>query len=305
MAVPMRSTDFRSIVAPILNEEFDGLYEQRKDEYQAVFETARGIPRTYHEDVTIAGFTAAPEQPDGAPVTYQTGQSLYVTRYYYRIYGLAYAMTKVLVEDGDHISIGKTYAAHLAQAMIETKETLAANVLNLSFSSTQVGGDGVSLVNSAHPIAGAASFSNQLGVPSAMSQTSVEQMLIQIRTAVDDTSKRIRLIAEHLVVPPALEFQGVAITKSALRSGSADNDVNPIVSTGVLSKGVHVITRLSSSRAWWIHTNAPRGLRHLVRRPLEKSMEGDFETDSMRYKATERYVFGWTNPRAVFGTAGQ
>jgi len=137
-----------------------------------------------------------------------------------------------------------------------------------------------------------------------MSQTSVEQMLIQIRSAVDNNGKRIRLKAEHLLVPPALEFQAEVILKSVLRSGGADNDLNPIKSTGMLPKGAHVVTRLTSSKAWWIQTNAENGLMLVMRRPLERSSEGDFETDSMRYKASERYATGWHDPRNVYGTIG-
>ena len=304
MALPMRSTDFRSIVEPIMNEEFDGLYDQRKDEWNVLFKERRGTPRNYHEEVVLYGMTAAPELPDGTPVTYTSGGVLYVARYIYRVYGLAFALTKVLVEDGDHISIGQTYSRHLAQSMIETKETLASNILNLSFNSNYVGGDGVALISTAHPYAGG-TYSNQLTTAAALSQTSLEQALIQIRTAFDDAGKRIRLNPERLVISPQNMFQAEVILKSVLRTGNANNDINPIVSMGMLSGGAHVVTRLTSSTAWWIQTDAPRGLQLLTRRPLEKSMEGDFETDSMRYKSTERYVFGWTNPRCLYGTAGQ
>ena len=304
MALPMRSTDFRSIVEPIMNEEFDGLYEQRKDEWSILFKERRGIPRNYHEEVVLYGMTAAPELPDGTPITYTSGGVLYVARYIYRVYGLAFALTKVLVEDGDHISIGQTYSRHLAQSMIETKETLAANILNLSFNSNYVGGDGVPLISTAHPYSGG-SYSNQLMTASALSQTSLEQALIQIRTAFDDAGKRIHLDPQRLVIAPQNMFQAEVILKSVLRTGNANNDINPIVSMGHLSGGAHIVTRLTSSTAWWIQTDAPRGLQLLTRRPLEKSMEGDFETDSMRYKSTERYVFGWTNPRCLYGTPGQ
>ena len=177
-----------------------------------------------------------------------------MSRYIYKIYGLAFALTKVLVEDGDHISIGQTYSQHLAQSMIETKELLAANILNLSFSSlgNTVGGDGVSLINAAHPSAQGGSYSNVLGTPAALSQTSVEQLLIQVSTAVDDTGRRIQLDPERLVVSPSNRYQAEVITKSALRSGTADNDINPIASTGAFSKGVQVITRLTSPKQSWV-----------------------------------------------------
>ena len=304
MATPMRSTDFRAVVEPILNEVFDGVYQQRDDEWKGFVTQITGIPRNYHEEVMLFGMNTAPEMPDGTPVSYDQGGTLFITRFIYKIYGLAYALTKVLMEDGDHIRIGSTFSKHLAQSMIETKETLCANLLNFAFTPGYVGGDGVTLVNSNHPISQGRSFSNQLTTAAAMSQTSVEQMLIQIRSAVDNNGKRIRLKAEQLVVPPALEFQAEVILKSVLRSGGADNDLNPIKSTGMLPKGAHVVTRLSSSKAWFIQTNAENGLMLVMRRPLERSSEGDFETDSMRYKASERYATGWHDPRNIYGTIG-
>ncbi len=304
MATPMRSTDFRSIVEPILNEEFNGVYDQRDDEWSQVFKEVKGIARNYHEEPVLYGFGAAPELPDGMPVTYQSGGVLFIQRYVYRVYGLAFALTKVLVEDGDHIRIGQTYARHLAQSLVETKETLGANILNRAFTGGAfVGGDGVSLVNTAHPISGG-TFSNQLGTAANLSQTSLEQMLIQIRNAVDNNGKRIRLTPKKIVTGPSNVFQAEVLLKSALRAGTANNDINPVKSMGMLSDGQANLSRITSTTAWWIQTDAPEGLKLVMRRGLEKSMEGDFETDSMRYKATERYETGWTDWRAVVGTPG-
>ena len=304
MALPMRSTDFRSVVEPIFNETFDGIYNVRKDEWATVFKEQKGIPRNYHEEPVLFGFGAAPELPDGTAVTYQSGGVLFLARYVYRVYGMAFALTKVLVEDGDHISIGRTYAEHLARSLIETKETLGANILNRAFTAGYVGGDGVTLVNTAHPIANGQTFSNQLSTAAALSQTSLEQMLIQIRQAVDNNGKKIRLEPKKIVASPSNYFQAEVLLKSALRTGTNNNDINPITTTGVLDEGHTNLSRLTSNTAWWVETDAPEGLKLLMRRPLDKSMEGDFETDSMRYKATERYNFGWTDPRGVFGTPG-
>ena len=303
MAAPMRSTDFRSIVEPILNQAFDGVYDQRKDEYKQVFKEETGIPRNYHEEPVLYGFGAAPELPDGMAVTYQQGGVLFIKRYVYKVYGLAYALTKVLVEDGDHIRIGTTYAKHLAQSLIETKETKAANELNRSFNASFLGGDGVSLCSAAHPLANG-TFSNTLTTAAALSQTSLEQIMIQIRSAVDNNGKKIRLEPKKLVVAPGNVFQAEVLLKSVLRAGTANNDINPVKSMGILEMDPAVLSRLTSPTAWWIQTDAPEGLKILVRRRLEKSMEGDFETDSIRYKATERYETGWTDPRAVYGTPG-
>lgn len=303
MAVPMRSTDFRSVVEPILNEVFDGVYVQRADEWKEVFNEKPGVPRNYHEEPVLFGFGAAPELPDGTPVTYNAGGVLFVQRYIYRVFGLAFALTKVLVEDGDHIAMGSTYSKHLAQSMIETKETRCANVLNRAFNASFPGGDGVSLSNSAHPVVGA-TFSNVLATPAALSQTSLEQMLIQIRQAVDNNGKKIRLVPLKLIVHPTNVFQAEVLLKSVLRAGVANNDINPIRSMGLLSQDTAVLSRLTSTTAWWIKTDAINGLQLIMRRRLEKTMEGDFETDSMRYKSTERYAEGFTDPRTVFGTAG-
>jgi hypothetical protein len=299
----MRSTDFRSVVEPILNEVFDGVYDQRADEWKMVFREQKGIPRNYHEEPVLYGFGAAPELPDGMAVSYQSGGVLFLQRYLYKVYGLAFSLTKVLVEDGDHIRIGQTYAKHLAQSLIETKETLGANILNRAFNGSFVGGDGVSLVSPSHPIVNG-TFSNQLTTAANLSQTSLEQLLVQIRNAVDNNGKRIRLQPTKLVVSPSNVFQAEVLLKSVLRTGTNFNDINPVNSMGLLSGGQANLSRLTSTTAWWVQTDAPEGLKLLMRRSLEKSMEGDFETDSMRYKATERYAFGWTDPRTVFGTPG-
>jgi len=303
MATPMRSTDFRSVVEPILNEVFDGVYDQRADEWKMVFREQKGIPRNYHEEPVLYGFGAAPELPDGMAVSYQSGGVLFLQRYLYKVYGLAFSLTKVLVEDGDHIRIGQTYAKHLAQSLIETKETLGANILNRAFNAAYPGGDGVALVANNHPIVNG-TFSNVLTTPAALSQTSLEQLLIQIRNAVDNNGKRIRLTPKKIVTGPSNVFQAEVLLKSVLRTGTADNDINPVKSMGLLSDGQANLSRITSTTAWWIQTDAPEGMKLMMRRGLEKSMEGDFETDSMRYKATERYTFGWTDPRGVFGTAG-
>jgi hypothetical protein len=161
----------------------------------------------------------------------------------------------------------------------------------------------VSLINTAHPIVNG-TFSNQLATAAVLSQTSLEQMLIQVRQAVDNNGKRIRLVPKQLVVAPGNVFQSEVLLKSVLRAGNANNDVNPIKSIGLLDGGATVLSRLTSANAWWVQTDAPEGLKLMMRRRLEKTMEGDFETDSMRYKATERYDVNFTDPRCLYGTPG-
>jgi hypothetical protein len=256
----------------------------------------------------LYGFGAAPELPDGMPVTYDQGGQLFVKRYPYNVYGLAFSLTKVLVEDGDHIRIGSTYSKHLAQSMVETLETVCANHLNRAFTAGYTGGDGVILVSNAHTdaagaAAGAASRSNLLTTAAALSQTSLEQMLIQIRQAEDPRGKKIRLTPKKLVVAPGNMLTAEVLLKSVLRAGTNNNDLNPVKSMGLLSDVV-VLSRLTSATAWFVQTDAPEGMKVLWRRKVEKGMEGDFETDSVRYKSTMRFGSGWTDWRAIFGTAG-
>lgn len=299
----MRSSDFRPIVEPILNEAFDGVYDLRKDEYKQIFEVRDGIARSYHEEPVQFGFSAAPEMSDGSPVTYQAGGVLFTKRYIYKQYGLAFAITRVLQEDGDHIRIGKEYAQHLAQSMYETDELNAANIINRAYNSSYPGGDGVALGSAAHPIIGG-TFSNILATPAALSQTSLEQLITQCRTSgVDNNGKKIRLTPTKLIVSPANELQANVLLNSVLRTGVANNDLNPVKSMGYL-KDVAVISRMTSPTQWGIQTDAPKGFSVLVRREIEKSMEGDFETDSVRYKSTMRKAYGFTDPRCFFSTAG-
>ena len=300
----MRSTDFKAVVEPILNEGFDGVYDQRKDEWKAIFTEQAGIPRVYQEEYVQYGFAAAPELPDGTPVSYQAGGVLFVQRYVPKVYGLAYALTKVLVEDSDHVSQGTIYSKHLAQSLIETKETVTANVLNRMINTSYKGGDGVPLISASHPIVGG-TFSNRLTTDAALSQTAVEQLLIQIRNAVDNNGKRITITPDKLVIAPSNMFQAEVILKSTLRSGTVNNDLNAVKSMGLVND-TKVISRLTSNIMWGITTsvNKDNGLKLIMRRKLERSMEGDFETDSMRYKATERYAVGWTDPRGFFATPG-
>lgn len=303
MAAPMRSTDFKAIVEPILNKAFNGVYDQRDDEYKQVFDEEDGIARAYHEEPVLFGFGMAPELPDGMPVTYQQGGVLFQKRYLYRVFGLAFALTQILVEDGDHIRVGTTFSKHLAQSMIETLETVTANVWNRAFNSSFPGGDGVQLNAASHPIVGG-TFSNLLTVSAALSQTSLEQMLIQVRQAVDNNGKRARINPKQIVCAPGNIFQAEVLLKSVLRAGTNNNDINPVKSMGLLSEKPAVLTRLTSPTAWWIQTNAPNGMKVLWRRRIKGGMEGDFETDSMRYKRTARWAEGFTDPRCAWGTPG-
>lgn len=302
MGAIMRSTQFRSIVEPILNQSFDGVYDQRTDEYKQIFTEENGTPRAYHEEVVLYGMGAAPVLPDGQAITYDEGGQLYVKRYTYDVYGLAFALTKVLVEDGDHIRVGSTMSKHLAQAMDETLETVTANHLNRAFTATYAGGDGVALVSASHPVI--TGVQSNVLTSAALSQTSLEQALIQIRQAQDSRGKRIRLTPKKLVVHPSNMLQAEVLLKSVLRAGTNNNDLNPIKSSSSLVDKAVVLSRLTSPNAWFVQTDARDGMKVLWRRKLEKAMEGDFETDSVRYKSTMRFGSGWTDWRNMFGNAG-
>ena len=306
MATPMRSSDFRSIVEPILNQAFDGVYDQRADEYKQVFKEDTGIARAYHEEPMLYGMSTAQLLPDSNPVAYDSGGQLFVKRYTYDVYGLAFALTKVLVEDGDHIRIGSTFSKHLAQSMTEALETVTANDFNRAFTSGYTGGDGVILCSASHTsiaTGDTTATSNLLTTSAALSQTSLEQMLIQIRQASDPRGKKIRLLPKKLVISPSNSFQAEVLLKSVLRAGTSNNDLNPVKSMGQLSD-IAVLSRMTSATAWFIQTDADNGMQVKWRRKVEKSMEGDFETDSVRYKSTMRFGHGWTDWRTVFGTPG-
>jgi len=306
----MRSTDFRSVVEPILNEVADGVYDQRKDEWKAIFTEQEGIARAYHEEPMLYGMQSAPLMPDGTKVEYDAGGQLFNKRYPYYVYGIGFALTQVLVEDGDHVRIGSVMAKHGAQSIIETQETVLANHLNYAFtnSAAYLGGDGTPLCYNAHVAAqsyaaGNAAVSNVLASAAALSQTSLEQMLVQIRSSSDPRGKKINLTPEKLVVSPSNMLQGEVLVRSVLRTGGANNDVNPINSMKLLS-AVVTLSRLTSTTAWFIKTDTKDGLKVLWRRKPTKSAEGEFDTDSAKYKQTMRFGSGWTAWYTLYGTAG-
>ena len=300
----MRSTDFAPVVAPLLNKVFDGVYTQRTDEWKGYMKEVTGIARNTHSEPVLYGMGAAPEMPEGSQVNYDNGGVMYNAEYIYKVFGQAFALTNVLVEDGDHIRLGSIFSQHLAQSLIETKETRCANLLNRAFNSSYTGGDGVELCASTHPSA-VGNMSNLLSTAAALSDTSLKQMLIQMSKAKDFNGKSIRVMPDKLIVSPDNQFSAEVITKSVLQAGTANNDLNSIKSMGLLKGGVVMVSRMTSNTAWFVKAgNITHGLQLMMRRELKKSMEGDFETDSMRYKATERYREGWSDWKDVYGTPG-
>lgn len=302
MATPMTSTLFKTVVSPILGKTFDGLYEEHPKEYTGFMTEKQGMKFNQHVEPVLVGLGMADDFGNGQPITYDQGSELYTQTYIYNTVGLAFALTKETMEDGTAVDLGSTFSEHLARAILEREETDGANILNRSFNSSYVGADGVSLVNSAHPGSTGVTVSNVLATPAALSQTSLEQMLVQIRKAKNLRNLPIKLKPKKLIVSPDNMLVAKVLLKTVGRTGTTNNDINPVM--GELDADPEVVTRLTSTTAWWISTDCPQSLQFMRRRKVEKSMEGDFETDSMRYKATTRYNPGWTNFYGVFGTPG-
>lgn len=306
MAMPMIESSFQGTVTPVLNTTFDGIYDTRKEYGEVFTEIMAPYPRSYYEEQVLSGFGMAPEIPEGMPVNYFSGQTAFYSRANYAVYGLGFALSRQLQEDGDHIAIGRVYTEHAAKSMVETEETVYANVLNYSFNNAYTGnpGDGVSLVNNSHPLINGGTWSNLLPTAANLSQSSIEQMLIQIWNATDLNGKKIGLQPKKLVVANQNGMQAEVILKSGLRTGTANNDINPVNSMNAIPGGWTRMSRLTSPYAWWIQTDAPRGLLAITRTKIKRGVEGDFDTDSMRYKTTKRFAPLFVDPHCIYGTPG-
>ena len=296
----MNRAQFAKMLEPGLNTLFGLEYDSYPPEYSAVF-SANSSQKAYEEDVLLEGFGAAPVKNEGASVSYDSASQQWTARYQHETVALAFSITEEAEEDGLYGSIAARYAKALARSMASTKEIKAANVLNNATSTT--GGDGVSLLNTAHP-SRAGSQSNTLATAADLSETSLEQILIQIADMKDDRGLRIAAQGQMLVIPTAYSFVAERLLESQLRTGTADNDINAIRSGGYLPKGYHVMRRLTDSDSFFVATDVPDGLKHFQRAALKKGMEGDFETGNVRYKVRERYSFGFTDWRGIFGTEG-
>ena len=296
----MNRAQFAKMLEPGLNTLFGLEYDSYPPEYSAVF-SANSSQKAYEEDVLLEGFGAAPVKNEGASVSYDSASQQWTARYQHETVALAFSITEEAEEDGLYGSIAARYAKALARSMASTKEIKAANVLNNATSTT--GGDGVSLLNTAHPTR-SGSQSNTLATAADLSETSLEQILIQIADMKDDRGLRIAALGQMLVIPTAYSFVAERLLESQLRTGTADNDINAIRSGGYLPKGYHVMRRLTDSDSFFVATDVPDGLKHFQRSALKKGMEGDFETGNVRYKVRERYSFGFTDWRGIFGTEG-
>ncbi len=299
----LNRADFRKQLQEGLNSVFGMAYKQYPEEWRGFF-TVSSSNKAFEEDVLMAGLGAAPVKGEGAAVEYDEGSESYVARYNHETIALAFAITEEAEEDGLYGALGAKYAKALARSLQHTKEVKGSNILNNGFSSSFLGGDNVALFATNHPLWGGGTQSNKLATPADLSEASIEEAIIQIGDWVDERGIPVDIMAYCIVIPTEIQFIAERILASPYRSGTGDNDVNALKSLGMLPKGVKINHRLTDADAWFIITDAPEGLKHMVRKKVSRGVEGDFETGNMRYKARERYSFGWSDYRGAFGSAG-
>jgi hypothetical protein len=298
----MNRAQFASMLEPGLNTLFGLEYDSYPPEYSAVFE-ANTSSKAYEEDLLLQGFGSAPTKDEGAAISYDSGSQQWTARYQHETVALAFSLTEEAEEDGQYGSIASRYTKALARSMASTKEIKAANVLNNAQTAGFNGGDGVVLLSASHPTTNGVQ-SNVLATAADLSETSLESIFIQIADMKDDRGLRIAAQGTQLIIPTAYTFVAERLLESQLRTGTADNDINAIKSGGYLPKGYHIMRRLSDADAFFVQTDVPDGLKMFQRSPMKKGMEGDFETGNVRYKVRERYSFGVTDWRGIFGTEG-
>jgi len=299
----MNRASFAKMLEPGLNTLFGLEYDSYPSEYEAVFESNTS-QKAFEEDVLLSGFGSAPTKGEGAAISYDAASQQWTARYQHETIALAFSITEEAEEDGQYGSIASRYTKALARSMSSTKEIKAANILNNATSAgTYAGGDGVALLSTAHPTQNG-NQSNTLATAADLSETSLESILIQISDMKDDRGLRVAAQGQMLVIPTAYTFVAERLLESQLRTGTADNDINAIKSGGYLPKGYHVMRRLTDSDAFFVTTDVPDGMKMFQRSPMKKGMEGDFETGNVRYKVRERYSFGFTDWRGLFGSEG-
>ena len=288
---------------PGLNALFGLEYDRYDNEHTEIFDT-ESSDRAFEEEVMLSGFGQAPVKGEGSAIAYDSANEAYTARYTHETIALAFAITEEAVEDNLYDRLSSRYTRALARSMANTKQVKAASVLNNAFSTSYKGGDGAALCSASHPTVGGGNFSNIPSTPADLNETSLEQALIDISAFIDERGLKIALRGMKLIVPPSLQFTAERILVSDLRVGTADNDINAMKNMGMLPQGYTVNHFLTDPDAWFIKTDAPNGLKHFVRSPIKTAMEGDFDTGNVRYKARERYSFGWSDPRAIYGSEG-
>jgi len=284
---------------PGLNALFGLEYNNYANEHAEIFDTENS-DRAFEEEVMLSGFANAPIKAEGTSVSFDNAQETFTARYTHETLALAFAITEEAIEDNLYDRLASRYTKALARSMANTKQVKAANVLNNAFA-TANGGDGKALCATDHPIA-AGTDRNELSVAADLNETSLEQSLIDIAAMTDERGLKIASQGVKMIIPSALQFTAERLMKSSGRTGTADNDINAVVSKGMVPQGYVVNHYLTDTDAFFIKTDVPNGLKHFVRAPMKTAMEGDFTTGNVRYKARERYVFGFSDPRGVFGS---
>ena len=285
---------------PGLNALFGLEYSRYENEHAEIYVTETS-DRAFEEEVMLSGFGAAPVKQEGAAVTFDQANEAFTARYTHETIALAFAITEEAIEDNLYDRLAGRYTRALARSMSNTKQVKAAAVLNQAQVTSVTGGDGVTLINSAHPLANGNTFSNVLATAADLNETSLEQSLIDIAGFVDERGLRIAVQGIKMIIPKELQFTAERILKSPLRVGTADNDINAIGNMGMLPQGYRVNHFLTDTDSFFILTDIPNGLKHFERAPLRTALEGDFDTGNVRFKARERYSFGFSDPRCVFG----
>jgi hypothetical protein len=289
---------------PGLNALFGLEYSRYENEHTEIF-TTESSDRAFEEEVMLSGFGSAPVKNEGAAVEFDDAVEAFTARYTHETIALAFAVTEEAIEDNLYDRLAARYTRALARSMANTKQVKAAAVLNNAFDAGSfAGGDGVALCATNHPLVSGGTFSNELATPADLSETSLEQSLIDIQAFVDERGLKVALQGRKLIIPKELQFTAERILKSPLRVSTADNDINAIKNMGMIPEGYRVNHFLTDSDAFFITTDAPNGLKHFVRAPLRTAMEGDFDTGNVRFKARERYSFGFSDPRGIFGSPG-
>ena len=288
---------------PGLNALFGMEYARYGEEHKEIYETETS-ERSFEEETKLSGFSAAPVKNEGSAIAYDNAQEAWSTRYTHETIALGFSITEEAVEDNLYDSLSARYTKSLARAMAYTKQVKAAAVLNNGFSSSYPGGDGVSLFNASHPLISGGTNSNTPTTQVDLNETSLEAAVIQIAAWTDERGLLIAAKPKKMIVPPALMFVAKRLLDTELRVSTADNDINAIKQMGAIPEGYAVNHFLTDTNAWFLTTDVPNGLKHFVRTPLQNSMDGDFDTGNVRYKARERYSFGWSDPLGMWGSSG-
>jgi hypothetical protein len=287
---------------PGLNALFGLEYKQYENQHTEIFDTENS-DRAFEEEVMLSGFANAEVKPEGSGVAYDNAQETFTARYTHETIALAFSITEEAIEDNLYDRLASRYTKALARSMANTKQVKAANVLNNAFNSSYAGGDGKELCATDHPtIAG--TFSNELATSADLNETSLEQALIDIAAFTDERGLKVAARGMKLIIPSELQFTAERLMKSSQRVGTADNDINAIGSMGMIPQGYVVNNYLTDTDAFFIKTDVPNGLKMFVRSPISTKMEGDFDTGNVRYKARERYSFGFSDPRGIYGSPG-